>query len=79
MEFLAPKEIKANRRTKSSARFWGVIIFIVLMLALFVRWSEWHTNTAEAAYDKYEQCVENTYGVSATKFYQVYGESANCK
>lgn len=85
MEYLTPVDKKLNRM-----RFWSAlsantrkvccaILVAVALLALFIRWTNEHTNRAEAAYNKYEQCVQDTYGVSATKFYQMYGEPANCK
>lgn len=59
-------------------RIWGLVIVAVLLSAFFIRWTEWHTKRAEAAYEAYDKCVERVYGVSSAEFYQVYGRIAKC-
>jgi uncharacterized protein YpmB len=73
------KKLNRNSKIEWNTRVIGLVIFIILMIAFFARWSEASTKHAEAAYQEYESCVQDTYGVTAAKFYQVYGREANCK
>lgn len=79
MGYMPFKPLRRNTNIRWNIRVWGMVAVFVILSAMFIRWTEWHTKEVEAAYDAYDQCVRDTYGVTSAEFYQTYGRVANCK
>lgn len=51
---------------------------LIITIIAFAWWCDYHTKALMLAADRYEHCIEETYGVTASNYYQSSGEYPEC-